>query len=135
MDAHVIELAETGADRPTGEGWIRWIGNATVLIDAGGLRILTDPNFLHQGVDLALVHLGGTRVLGVMLTMDGEQGAEALEIIDPDTAIPIHYEEYTVMKSPLADFDRATAERRLRTRIVRLERGATFSFGLGGGQG
>ncbi len=84
----------------------------------------------HPDIDLALVHLGGTKVLGILLTMDGEQGAEALEIIDPDDAIPIHYEEYTVMKSPLADFDRAVAARALRTEIHRLDRGGTFEFSL-----
>jgi len=57
--------------------------------------------------------------------------AEALEIVDPDAAIPIHYEEYTVMKSPLVDFDRAVARRRIRTQVHRLERGGTFSFTIG----
>ncbi|MDP1819607.1 MAG: hypothetical protein Q8K58_06885 [Acidimicrobiales bacterium] len=84
----------------------------------------------YPGIDLALVHLAGTRVLGVLLPMDGDQGAEALEIVDPDAAIPIHYEEYTVMRSPLSDFDRAVAKRRLRTAIHSLERGDTFSFDL-----
>ncbi len=70
----------------------------------------------YSGIDLALIHLGGTRVLGVLLTMDGEQGAKALEVIDADVAIPIHYEEYTVMKSPLSDFDAAVARRDVRTR-------------------
>ncbi|MCU1370993.1 MAG: hypothetical protein JWO77_2187 [Ilumatobacteraceae bacterium] len=82
----------------------------------------------YPDIDLALVHLGGTRVLGILLTMDGEQGAEALELLDPDAAIPIHYEEYTVMKSPLRDFDAAVEWRRLRTQIHRLDRGDTFTF-------
>lgn len=82
----------------------------------------------YPEIDLALVHLGGTKVLGVLLTMDGEQGAEALQIIDPDTAVPIHYEEYTVMKSPLSDFKTAAAARQLRTELVYLDRGQTFTF-------
>ena len=65
----------------------------------------------YPDIDLALVHLGGTKVLGILLTMDGEQGAEALEMIDPDAAIPIHYEEYTVMRSPLRDFDHRDGDR------------------------
>lgn len=84
----------------------------------------------YPDIDLALVHLGGTKVMGVLLTMDGEQGAEALELIDPDAAIPIHYEEYTVMKSPLSDFDAASARRRLRTEIRRLARGESFTYAL-----
>ena len=88
----------------------------------------------YPDIDLALVHLGGTRVLGILLTMDGEQGAEALEVLDPDAAIPIHYEEYTVMKSPLRDFDAAVARRGLPTQIHRLDRGDTFTFPIARGQ-
>jgi L-ascorbate metabolism protein UlaG (beta-lactamase superfamily) len=84
----------------------------------------------YPDIDLALVHLGGTRILGVTLTMDGEQGAAALELIDPDEAVPIHYEEYTVMRSPLADFETAARRLQLRTRIHRLELGDTFAFEL-----
>src|SRR5215213_6252283 len=50
-------------------------------------------------VDLALLHLGGTRVLGVLVTMDDEQGVEMLRIIQPEKAIPIHYNDYDVFKS------------------------------------
>ncbi|KAI0064235.1 Metallo-hydrolase/oxidoreductase [Artomyces pyxidatus] len=28
---------------------VRWIGNATCIVEIGGVRIMTDPNFLHQG--------------------------------------------------------------------------------------
>jgi L-ascorbate metabolism protein UlaG (beta-lactamase superfamily) len=85
----------------------------------------------YNDIDLALLHLGGTRVLGILLTMDGEQGAAALDLVDPTDAIPIHYEEYTVMKSPLADFHEAVAKRRLRTTVHTLDRGGRFDFGLG----
>ena len=53
-------------------------------------------------VDLALLHLGGTRVLGIMVTMDAEQGVEAMRIVDPRTAIPIHYNDYEAFKSRVA---------------------------------
>jgi L-ascorbate metabolism protein UlaG (beta-lactamase superfamily) len=82
----------------------------------------------HPDIDLALVHLGGTRVLGVLLTMDGDQGAAALEILRPDTAIPIHYEEYTVMKSPLSEFISAVDRRRVPTVIHSIARGASHEF-------
>src|ERR1700712_5340063 len=28
---------------------VTFVGNATTLISAGGVRLLTDPNFLHRG--------------------------------------------------------------------------------------
>jgi L-ascorbate metabolism protein UlaG (beta-lactamase superfamily) len=58
----------------------------------------------HPGLDLGLWHLGGTRILGRLVTMDGAQGADLLEMVTPRTTVPIHYDDYTVFKSPLRDF-------------------------------
>jgi L-ascorbate metabolism protein UlaG (beta-lactamase superfamily) len=82
----------------------------------------------YPNIDLALIHLGGTKVLGVLLTMDGEQGAQAIQIIDPQQAIPIHYNDYTVMKSPLEDFVEAIAKAGLEHRIHYLKHGDTYNF-------
>lgn len=79
-------------------------------------------------VDLGLFHLGGTRIMGVMLTMDGEQGVEAIKIIQPEKAIPIHYNDYDVFKSPLEDFKRAVEEAGLTERIIYLNHGETYNF-------
>lgn len=38
--------------------------------------------------------------------MDGKQGVEAMKIVNPELAIPIHYNDYDVFKSPLSDFQR-----------------------------
>jgi L-ascorbate metabolism protein UlaG (beta-lactamase superfamily) len=82
------------------------------------------------GVDLALLHLGGTRVLGILVTMDDEQGVEMMNIIEPDTAIPIHYNDYDVFKSPLEDFKRAAEFAGLQDRIVYLAHGESYEFRL-----
>jgi L-ascorbate metabolism protein UlaG (beta-lactamase superfamily) len=79
-------------------------------------------------IDIGLFHLGGTRVMGVMVTMDDEQGVEAIKIIQPDKAIPIHYNDYDVFKSPLEDFKRAAEEAGLTERIVYLAHGETYNF-------
>ncbi len=80
------------------------------------------------GIDLALLHLGGTRVLGVLLTMDGKQGVEALKIVRPRTAIPIHYNDYTVFKSPLRDFVREVRAAGLEQKVRYLKHGETYTF-------
>ncbi len=80
------------------------------------------------GVDIGLFHLGGTRVLGIMVTMDDRQGVAAVKLIDPDTAIPIHYNDYDVFKSPLEDFKRAAETAGLQEKIVYLAHGETYDF-------
>jgi L-ascorbate metabolism protein UlaG (beta-lactamase superfamily) len=82
----------------------------------------------YPQVDLALLHLGGTRVLGIMVTMDGQQGVEAMRIVDPTIAIPIHYNDYSVFKSSLDDFRRAVQAAGLEDRVRYLAHGETYSF-------
>lgn len=82
----------------------------------------------YPDIDLALVHLGGTRIAGVLLTMDGRQGVEALRIVRPAAAIPVHYDDYTVFKSPLEDFRQEVGRTGLGTEITYLQRGESHRF-------
>jgi L-ascorbate metabolism protein UlaG (beta-lactamase superfamily) len=84
-------------------------------------------------IHLGLFHLGGTRVLGLLVTMDAAQGVQAVRTIAPRVAIPIHYDDYPVFKSPLADFQRAVATASLRTQVRYLRRGETYEFEVGAG--
>jgi len=79
-------------------------------------------------VNIALIHLGGTRVLGVLVTMDDEQGVEMMRIIEPEIAIPIHYNDYDVFKSPLEDFKIAAEKAGLTDKLVYLAHGETYDF-------
>lgn len=109
---------------PSGRQALRlYISGDTLLYDD-----LREIPRRYPDIDLALLHLGGTRILGIMLTMDAKQGVEALRLIRPKTAIPIHYNDYTVFKSPLSDFQRAVAEAGLAERVVYLNHGETYSF-------
>jgi len=82
----------------------------------------------YPKVDLALLHLGGTRVMGVLVTMNAEQGIEAMRIIHPDLAIPIHYNDYDVFKDPLDEFVRAVNAAGLQDRVHYLHHGETYTF-------
>lgn len=84
----------------------------------------------YPDIHLALVHLGGTRVLGITLTMDAKQGIDALRITSPRHAVPIHYDDYTVFKSPLDDFRAAVRGADLSTTVHYVARGETFRFEL-----
>lgn len=82
----------------------------------------------YPNINLALLHLGGTKVFGVMLTMDARQGVEAIKMVSPQMAIPIHYNDYNVFKSPLEDFKRAVRSARLEKRVYYLNPGETYTF-------
>jgi L-ascorbate metabolism protein UlaG (beta-lactamase superfamily) len=67
-------------------------------------------------------------VLGVLLTMDGRQGADLMRIVQPRLAIPIHYDDYPIFTSPLSNFQEAVSEAGLSDRVHYLLRGDTFTF-------
>jgi L-ascorbate metabolism protein UlaG (beta-lactamase superfamily) len=79
-------------------------------------------------IDLALLHLGGARVMGVLATMDAEQGIDALRIVQPDLAIPVHYDDYDLFRSPLEDFRRAVDGAGLNAKVAYLQRGEIYTF-------
>ncbi|MFB4295586.1 MBL fold metallo-hydrolase [Actinomadura sp. NTSP31] len=84
----------------------------------------------YPDIDAGVVHLGGTRLLGLLtVTMDGRQGAQWLETSGCATAVPVHYDDYTVMKSPLSDFDKEVGRRGMAARLRHVERGGTITLG------
>jgi L-ascorbate metabolism protein UlaG (beta-lactamase superfamily) len=87
----------------------------------------------YPEIDLALLHLGGTRRLGVTLTMDGRMGADLVELLElarrGTRVVPVHYEEYEIMKSPLSDFREELDRRGLAVRVEEVERGAVLPLG------
>ncbi len=77
----------------------------------------------HPDIDLGLLHLGGTKVLGATVTMDGRQGVDLLELVPVPHAVPVHYDDYPVFRSPLSDFTAEVERRRPPARISYMERG------------
>ncbi len=83
----------------------------------------------YPDVDMALLHLGGTRISGlVTVTMDATDGVKMMQIIGPRRAIPIHYNDYDVFKSPLSDFEKEIDEAGLQDRIIYLKHGDMYRF-------
>ena len=81
----------------------------------------------YSDIDVALLHLGGTTVMGIMLTMDGKEGVEMFKIINPKKANPIHYNDYDVFKSTLEDFQILVREAGL-DQIHYLMQGEIYNF-------
>jgi L-ascorbate metabolism protein UlaG (beta-lactamase superfamily) len=78
-------------------------------------------------IDLGIVHLGGTKLLGlVTVTMNGRQGADWLETVDCARVMPVHFDDYTVFRSPLSDFEAEVDRRGLADRVQTVARGGTL---------
>ena len=58
------------------------------------------------------------RILGLLVTMDAVQGADLLELMNPRVTVPIHFDDYSVFRSPLDDFRREVGQRASAGRIT-----------------
>ena len=65
-------------------GKLLWVGNATVIIEFNGIRLMTDPNFLHKGDH---VHLGP----GVTATRQTDPAVDIEELPNVDVVLLSHY--------------------------------------------
>jgi L-ascorbate metabolism protein UlaG (beta-lactamase superfamily) len=79
-------------------------------------------------IDAMLIHLGGTRILGVLLTMDAAQGTALTALVRPALTVPIHYDDYPVFRSPLQDYLKRAADQGLAARVHAVGRGETVSL-------
>ena len=90
-------------------------------------RLKDIPRF-YPDIDLGLIHTGGTTMLVTVVTMTGEQGVRAVEITGPRTAIPIHYNDFSVFMSGLDDFKKAAESSPADTEFRYLAHGETYTF-------
>jgi L-ascorbate metabolism protein UlaG (beta-lactamase superfamily) len=107
--------------------------------DEGGLRLyVSGDTLVHDelreiprrcpAIDLALLHLGGTRILGLLVTMDAQQGIEAMRIVAPRMTVPIHYNDYPVFRSPLDDFAALVRAAGIQAHVTYLAHGDSYIF-------
>jgi len=107
-----------------------YISGDTLIYD-----LLHDIPKRYPEIDLGLFHVGGTTILGVLVTMSGEQGVQAVKIIHPRVAIPIHFNDYSVFLSGLDDFQAAATKAGLTTSVHYLRQGDSYRFSVERGQG
>ena len=115
----------------TADGAVRrmYLSGDTVLIEE-----LNEIPLRFASVDVGALHLGGTRLpagaklpFGLTVTMDARQGAQAVEVLKLPKMIPVHFDDYGVFASSLADFKEEMKRRGLADRIVELERGGSVT--------
>lgn len=79
-------------------------------------------------IDAMVAHLGGTRILGLLVTMNDVQGAALVRDIFPRVTVPVHFDDYGVFKSPREDFVRRFRREHLPGKLRTVERGETTSL-------
>lgn len=60
--------------------------------------------------------------------MDAKQGVDVLKLIEPELAIPLHFNDYSVFKSPPSAFSRTAREAGLEDRVHYWLHGDTYTF-------
>jgi L-ascorbate metabolism protein UlaG (beta-lactamase superfamily) len=82
----------------------------------------------HPEIDVAVVHLGGTRVLLHTVTMDAGQGVDFLRRVRPRQAVPVHYDDYGVFRSPLSEFEDQARQAGFAETLRPVRRGETIDL-------
>jgi L-ascorbate metabolism protein UlaG (beta-lactamase superfamily) len=114
----VLELIRDGQ-----VGWRGYVSGDTIF-----RPFLGDVLQRCGPLDALIPHLGGTRALGLTITMDAQQGADLVELLKPPVTVPVHYDDYGRFKSPLADFATEVRRRELPGELRTVGRGDTVSL-------
>jgi L-ascorbate metabolism protein UlaG (beta-lactamase superfamily) len=106
-----------------------YVSGDTLLIEE-----LNEIPLRFSSIDVGMLHLGGTRLpaggrlpFGFTVTMGAQQGAQAVELLNLPKMIPVHFDDYGVFASSLADFKEEMTRRGLADRIVEIDRGGTVT--------
>jgi L-ascorbate metabolism protein UlaG (beta-lactamase superfamily) len=118
VNGHLLDFSRDGVQL-----YRLYITGDTMLVDS-----LEDIPRRYPDIDLGLIHTGGTTFLVTVVTMTGEMGVRAVEITKPRTAIPIHYNDFSVFRSGLDDFKKAAEASTTSTEFVYLTQGDTYGF-------
>jgi L-ascorbate metabolism protein UlaG (beta-lactamase superfamily) len=118
VNGHLLDFSRNGDHL-----YRLYITGDTMLVDS-----LEEIPRRYPDIDLGLIHTGGTTFLVTVVTMTGEQGVQAVEITKPRTAIPIHYNDFSVFLSGLDDFKKAAEASTAATKFVYLAHGETYTF-------
>jgi L-ascorbate metabolism protein UlaG (beta-lactamase superfamily) len=108
------------------DGVVSWRGYVTG--DTLARPVLAEVLERCGPLDALVPHLGGTRVGPFLVTMDGRQGADLIDMLRPPVTVPVHYDDYTLFKDPLGTLWHQVAARRLPGELRAVARGETVSL-------
>ncbi len=105
--------------------WRGYITGDTLVFDG-----IAEIARRYEHIDTAIVHLGGTTLPGgLVVTLDGVQGAELVRTVGPREVVPVHYDDYGLFKSPLSDFEAAMRQRGLEHLVRHAPPGSVVPLG------
>lgn len=93
-------------------GFLINLNSGTRLYHAGDTALITDMQLLRGQVDVALLPIGDN------FTMGPEDAARAVEMIEPRTVVPIHYDTFEVIEQDPEAFRQRVGDR-AEVRILR----------------
>jgi L-ascorbate metabolism protein UlaG (beta-lactamase superfamily) len=82
----------------------------------------------HPDIDVAVVHLGGERLLGRQVSLDAAGGVELIRTVRAAVAVPVHHDDFAFYRDPLSAFLLAAHEAGLDQRVRTVERGQTVNL-------
>lgn len=124
-----IEVVSTPAmhssDTACAVGTIVRAPDGTTLYHAGDTSIFSDMELWGKlyPLDLALLPIGG------VFTMDAVQASEAVRLLKPKMAMPIHYKSFPIIASTAEEFVRLCREKAPEVKIVAPEVGEPIALG------
>jgi len=100
-------------------GFLLELNGGTTIYHAGDTALITDMELLEGRVDVALLPIGDN------FTMGPADAVRAVEMIDPDTVIPIHYDTMEVIEQDPEAWARDVGDR---AEVVVLEPGGSHDY-------
>ena len=79
-------------------------------------------------LDVVVPHFGGSKEIGIMVTMEAWQGAVLVELLTPSVTVPVHFDDYGRFRSPLGDFVAEVARRQAPGELRTVQRVETISL-------
>jgi L-ascorbate metabolism protein UlaG (beta-lactamase superfamily) len=100
-------------------GFLISLDGGPTIYHAGDTALITDMQLLQGRVDLAILPIGDN------FTMGPEDAARAVEMIQPDTVIPMHYNTFEVINQNPESFREMVGEA---ARVEILEPGGSYEL-------
>ncbi len=100
------------------------VGNEATIYHAGDTGLTAEMQYVAEiyRPSIAMLPIGGH------FTMDVVEAAKAVEILKPDVVIPMHYNTFPLIKADPNEFKRIVEQKGLKTKVVILKPGETYTF-------